>query len=228
MRRFAPHLLAGCLIAIVAAAFLAGIMGYIDLDAILARREALLSASEARPVAAILAFMAVYIAGMSVGLPLGGVLGLLAGLLFGRWLGLGLVVLAGVISALGLFLAARSTFGATLRRRAGPFYTRVAGGMQANAFAYVLFMRIVPVFPFFVVTLIAALFGVRTRTFALATLLGKVPSAFIYVGLGEEIGRAATMRDLLNPNAFASLMALSLLALGPVAFRKLRPRQAGL
>jgi uncharacterized membrane protein YdjX (TVP38/TMEM64 family) len=100
----------------------------------------------------------------------------------------------------------------------------MSAAMQENAFSYLLFMRLVPLFPFFVVTLVAALLGVRARTFLIATLLGKIPVNFIYAGLGQEIGRATSIRDLLTFQSVSSLTMLGLLALAPVAYRRLRPR----
>lgn len=221
-RRAAPYLAAGLAFGLAGAAYLAGVLGLVDGEAILARREALRSLAAAYPFWAIPAFAAAYIGTMSLALPLGGVLGLLAGLLFGLWLGVGIVVVAGAISALAVFWAARSVMGDALRRRAGPVYARVSGAVQANGLAYLLFLRIVPVFPFFVVNLVAAALGVRTRTFLLATLVGKLPSAFVYAGLGEEIGRVTSLDQLVTLESLWGLGALGVLALAPVLYRAVR------
>jgi uncharacterized membrane protein YdjX (TVP38/TMEM64 family) len=221
-RRAAPYLAAALAFGIAGAACLAGLSGLLDGDAILAHRDTLRSLVAAYPLLAVPAFAAAYVGTMSLALPLGGVLGLLAGLLFGLWLGIGIVVVAGAISALAVFWAARSAIGGALRRRAGPLYNRVAGAMQANGFAYLLFLRIVPVFPFFVVNLVAAALGVRTRTFLLATLIGKLPSAFVYVGLGQEIGRATSLDQLVTLESLWGLGALGVLALAPVLYRAVR------
>jgi uncharacterized membrane protein YdjX (TVP38/TMEM64 family) len=226
MRRSAPYLLLGLVLAIAVTAYLARMAGLIDIDVVLAQRGGLLAAAQAQPLLVMAAFVGVYIVLMSLCLPLGGALGLVAGLLFGLWLGLGLVVLAGTVSALGLFVLARGTLGERLRRRAGPVYTRVAAAMQADGFSYLLFMRIVPIFPFFVVTLVAALLGVRMRVFLLATILGKVPANLIYAGLGQDIGSATRMTDLVTTTTFMRLAALGVLALAPVAYRAMRERMA--
>jgi uncharacterized membrane protein YdjX (TVP38/TMEM64 family) len=225
MRRFAPPLLAVLLTAAVVCLYWVLVRHFVDPEALLAHRDALQAAAASQPVMALAAFAAAYIASTALALPCGGVLGLLAGLLFGRWLGLGIVLIAGTISALIVYGAARSTLGERLRRRAGPLHTRLSAAMQENAFAYLLFMRIVPLFPFFVVTLVAALLGVRARTFVLATILGKIPVNFIYAMLGHEIGRATSLQDLMRPEFFVGLTALGALALAPVIYRRLRPRQ---
>ena len=225
MRRIVPSCLIAFFLVLAVAGCFAGLAGFIDGDVILAQRDALSQAAQAQPVIAVVAFVAAYIVGMSLALPLGGVLGLLAGLLFGTWLGLGLVVLAGTVSALAVFCVARGAFGESLRRRASPLHARVASAMQANAFSYLLFMRIVPLFPFFVVTLVAALLGVRTRIFVIATMLGKIPANFVYASLGQEIGRAADLGDLVTPQSVIGLGALGVLALAPAAYRYLRGRK---
>jgi len=107
-RRAAPYLAAALAFGLAAAAYLAGLFGLVNGEAILAQRETLRSLAAAYPLLAIPAFAAAYIGTMSLALPLGGVLGLLAGLLFGLWLGIGIVVVAGAISALAVFWAALS------------------------------------------------------------------------------------------------------------------------
>lgn len=225
MPRSAPYCILGFVLSVAVAAYLAALAGVIDGDIILAQRHALQEAAQAQPALAMAAFVGTYIVLMSLCLPLGGALGLVAGLLFGLWLGLGLVVLAGTISALGLYVLARGTLGERLRQRAGPLYLRVAAAMQANGFSYLLFMRIVPLFPFFVVTLVAALLGVRMRVFVLATILGKIPATLIYASLGQDVGRVARLGDLMNVTTFARLAALGALALAPVAYRVVRDRR---
>ena len=221
-RRAAPYAAASLAFALAGAAYVAGAAGLLDADALLAQRENVRSLAAAHPFLAMPAFMASYVAAMSLALPLGAVLGILAGLLFGLWLGTGLVVIAGAVSALAVFCLARSALGGALRRRAGPVYERLAGAMQANGLAYLLFLRLVPVFPFFVVNLVAAALSVRTRTFLLATLIGKLPSAFVYVGLGQEIGRVTSLDELVTIESLWGLAALGLLALAPVLYRAAR------
>ncbi|HEY0354317.1 MAG TPA: VTT domain-containing protein [Enterovirga sp.] len=221
-RRAAPYAAASLAFALAGAAYVAGAAGLLDADALLAQRENVRSLAAAHPFLAMPAFMASYVAAMSLALPLGAVLGILAGLLFGLWLGTGLVVVAGAVSALAVFCLARSALGGALRRRAGPVYERLAEAMQANGLAYLLFLRLVPVFPFFVVNLVAAALSVRTRTFLLATLIGKLPSAFVYVGLGQEIGRVTSLDELVTIESLWGLAALGLLALAPVLYRAAR------
>lgn len=202
-------------------------------DAILAHRDALRAAVEAAPIRSLLLFTALYVAIISSALPVGPPMSLIAGFLFGRWVGTGAIVLAATAGALVVFAvarrSARSRLGKRLRARAGPIYDTVAADLRANAFGYLLVMRLVPFFPFFLVNIVAGLFGVPARTFALATLIGRLPAAFLYVSLGEEVGRIASVSELATLRIAAILTGMGLLALLPVviAHRRRRLAKAG-
>ena len=126
------------------------------------------------------------------------------------------------MGALTILTIARSAFGERLKRRAGPLYERIAAELRADAFGYLVFLRLVPVFPFFLVNVSAGLFRVPVRTFVLATFIGRLPATFMYVSLGEELGRVEAAGQLLSPTTFATLTGLGCLALVPVALRHRR------
>lgn len=215
--------------AVSALAYLIDVQVLFQPGALLARKDALRAWVEAEPLIAPLAFAAFYSVVVSSGLPLGPPMGLLAGFLFGRWLGTALILVAATTGALVVHAIARrslgTALGARLRARAGPFYDRVAAELGRNAFSYVVSMRLVPMFPFFLVNVVAGLFRVPARTFALATLLGRVPGTFLYVSLGQEVGRIERPEDLISPTSLAALTGLGLLALGPTLVRHLRNRR---
>ena len=119
-----------------------------------------------------------------------------------------------------MFLVARSAFGESLRRRAGPLGESLATGMRENAVEVMLFLRLVPVFPFFLVNLVAALFAVPVRVFLLTTAIGIAPAAFIYNSVGRQLGTMTSLDGLLSPGAVASLLALAALSLLPIAVRR--------
>ena len=145
-----------------------------------------------------------------------------------------------------IFLVARTAFGEPLLRRAGPRVKQLAQGFRDDAFSYLLFLRLVPAFPFFLVNLVPAFAGVRLGPFVAATVLGIIPGAVVYAlagtGLDSVIaaqqaanrdclaaGRADCHfifdpKDVLTPQLIGALIALGLLALVPVAVKKLRAR----
>jgi uncharacterized membrane protein YdjX (TVP38/TMEM64 family) len=159
-------------------------------------------------------------------------------------------VIGATIGATLIFLFARSALGEPLLKRAGPRVSELARGFRAQAFSYLLFLRLVPAFPFFVVNLVPAFAGVRLSTFVAATALGIVPAAIVYALAGQGLDSIIEMqlhmraeclargggacpltfdpRDVLTPELIAALVGLALLALLPVAIRGWRARRGNL
>ena len=226
MRRYAPYIVAAILVAIAAAAHFGGFTGFLSPDYILAQRKALEGLATSHPVLAPVAFVAVYVTVAALALPAAAILSLLGGFLFGVWLGSALVLLSATTGALIVFFLARSAIGAPLRRKAGPLYDKIATGMRENAFGYLLFMRLVPIFPFFLVNLVAALFDITARTFVVASVIGMAPATIIYINFGREIGTVTNFRDLLSPGVLIALTGLGLLALAPTIYRHWSKRKS--
>lgn len=212
----------GLLAAAILAAHLSGLSDWLDLDAVKARRMELLAVVEGHPVPAALGFVALYALVVSLSLPVAVLATLLGGFLFGPLLGTVLAVAGATAGASVVFLIARSAVGEGLRRRAGPLYERVAAGMRANALEYLLFLRLVPLFPFFLVNIVPALFEVRLRTFVVATAIGIVPGTFVYANLGRELGTISSLSDLVSPMVLLAFLLLGLVALVPVGYRRWR------
>ena len=124
-------------------------------------RDALSAFVDAHYVAALAAFMALYITAVSLSIPGALFLTITGGFLFGVIVGGAAVVVAATIGAIVIFLVARSAFGEYVVRRAGPRLSKICDGFCADAFSYLLFLRLVPLFPFFLVNLAPALVGVR-------------------------------------------------------------------
>jgi len=212
------YLLVVLLVSAAASAHYFGIVDLLSLERLNANRDELLAWVATNPLLAALVFMAVYAGIVALSLPVATIVSLLGGFLFGRWLGTALIVSAATLGATAIFCVAKSSFGATLRDKAGPLYHKVAEDMQVNAFAYLLFMRLVPVFPFFLVNIVPALFRVRTRTYVIATLVGIVPGTFVYANLGRELGTLASLKDLISMPVLLAFCMLGILALVPAVY----------
>lgn len=186
---------------------------------------------DTRPLIAGLTFMVVYAAVIALSLPVSLVLSLTGGLLFGTWIGGVLIVLGATCGAITIFLIAKTSLGDPLQERAGPWIKKMEAGFQKDALNYLLFLRLVPVVPFWLVNLAPAFLGVALRTFAIATFFGIMPAAFIYASVGNGVGVAidAGQRPdttiIFQPQVLLPLLALATLALVPVAYRKYRERQ---
>ena len=136
----------------------------------------------------ILVYVALYIAAVLLMFPAAAALTLTGGFLFGWWLGALLAVLSATTGATLVFLVARPLLGETFIDRTGPWLCKLREGFRRNALSYLLFLRLVPAFPFWFMNLAPALLGVSLRDFILATALGIVPGtlAFAFIGSGLD------------------------------------------
>lgn len=207
-------------IAAVVSFFALGGQRYLSLDTIKANRDALLRFTQEHYATSLAVAFAVYVAAIAFSLPGGLVLSLTMGFIFGRWVGTVLVVGAATIGATLLFLSARYIVADAARKRLGALGERINAGFTENAFSYMLFLRLVPAFPFFLVNLAPALTSIPLRTFVLATLIGIVPGTFVFVNLGETLGRIESLRGLVSWPTFGAFALLGVLALVPIIVRK--------
>jgi uncharacterized membrane protein YdjX (TVP38/TMEM64 family) len=187
--------------------------------------SAFVAAHEAR---AALAYLAIYIAAVALSFPGASFLTITGGFLFGAVIGTGLALMAATIGATIIFLVCRTSLGALLAEKAGPRMRRVQEGFRQNGFSYLLFLRLVPLFPFWLVNLAAALFGMRLVPYVLATAVGILPGTFVYAyvgrGLGTALGREGS---LVSIELLVGLALLGVLALVPAVVRRLRRGKEG-
>jgi uncharacterized membrane protein YdjX (TVP38/TMEM64 family) len=225
-RRLLPYFIGGVLVLAVIVVHVGGLSHVVGLQALLADRQRLQELATSHPLLAPLAYVAVYIGVVALALPAATALSLLAGLLFGLWLGWALVLISASTGALIVFLITRSALGGPLRRKAGPQYAKILADLRQNGASYLLFLRLVPLFPFFAVNIVAGLFDMKAWTFFMLTLIGITPGSFVYVNLGRQLGNVSEVRDLLSSNVVIGLTLLGLLALTPVAYRHWAGRKA--
>jgi uncharacterized membrane protein YdjX (TVP38/TMEM64 family) len=221
-RRAGRYLLLALFAGVVVAFFALDGQRYFTLEAVKGNRDALLGFTEEHFASALALAFAIYVGAVAFSLPVATILTLTVGFLFGRWIGTALTVAAATTGATAVFLAARYLFAEAAQRRMGELGARINAGFTANAFSYLLFLRLVPVFPFFLVNLAPALTGIKLRTFVLATLVGVVPGTFVYVNLGQALGRIESTRELVSPQVLGALALLGLVALLPVFWKKFR------
>jgi uncharacterized membrane protein YdjX (TVP38/TMEM64 family) len=165
---------------------------------------------------------AVYTVATAFSVPGAVVLSLGVGFLFGRWVGTAVIVVAATLGATLVFLAARYLFQDAARQRLGTTGRRVIEGFQDNAFNYLLFLRLVPLFPFWLVNLVPALTGIRLRTYVAATAIGILPGTFVFANLGQSLGRIDSLGGLLSPGLLLAFGLLGLLSLVPVLLKRFR------
>jgi uncharacterized membrane protein YdjX (TVP38/TMEM64 family) len=214
------------LAALTAGAFASGLHEQLSLQSLQDNSQALQDAASERPLWSAVLYVAVYAAFVALSLPAATLLTLAGGFVFGKWLGTLYVVCAATLGASAVFIIARTSLGAALRGKAGPLYTRIEGNMNDNAAGYLLFMRLVPLFPFFLVNIVPALFNVRLPVFVLTTFFGIIPGSFVFVNVGERLGEIDSLNDLIAPQTFAAFALLGLFALLPGMYKAWRRRRA--
>lgn len=175
-------------------------------------------------------FVLIYTASVTLSLPQAALLTLIGGLLFGTALGGALAAASATIGAVLLFLIARSAFAEPLARRGGAALGKLREELRLNGFAYLLAIRLIPVVPFWLINLAAALCGMRLGQFTVATLIGILPATFITASIGAGIGgvldngQKPSLALLFSWPVLGPLLALAALSLMPVAWRKWRAR----
>jgi uncharacterized membrane protein YdjX (TVP38/TMEM64 family) len=118
-----------------------------------------------------------------------------------------------------------------LRAKAGPFLTKMEDGFRENAMSYLLVLRLVPLFPFWLVNLVPAFLGVPTGTYVIGTFFGIIPGTFVFASVGNglgallDAGQDPNLGIIFQPNVLGPLIALALLSLVPVAYKKYQARK---
>lgn len=224
-RRLLPLAVIG---AAMAGAFALDLHHYLTFDALREHRTELMALVSAHMVLSVFGFIALYAVATALSLPGGAILSVAAGFLFGSVLGTSYIVIGATIGATAIFLAARTVLGDSLRAKAGNWLKRMEDGFRENAFSYLLVLRLVPLFPFFVVNLVPAFLGVGLRTYVTATFVGIIPGAFVFASVGTGLGSLFDSMETfspaaaLTPEVITALVGLSVLSLIPVAYKKLK------
>ena len=176
--------------------------------------------------------MALYAAVIALSVPGGAILTIAGGFLFGIAPATLYVVVGATIGATIIFLIARTALGDSLRARAGPRIRRMEEGFRADALSYLLVLRLIPIFPFWLVNIVPAFLGVPLRTYVLGTFVGIIPGSFVYASVGNglgavfEAGQTPDLGIIFKPEILLPIVGLAALALLPVAYRRYRaPRK---
>lgn len=176
------------LIGAMAVAYSLGLHDYLSLKAVGQNYAELRSFIDSNFVGALMVFMAIYVVVVALSLPGALLMTLSGGLLFGPYVGIPAIVVAATTGATLIFLVAKTSLGEALAAKAGPSIEKLRGGFQENALSYMLFLRLVPAFPFFVVNLAPAFLGVPLRTYVLGTFFGIIPGTAAYSLVGASLG----------------------------------------
>jgi len=204
---------------------------YLSFKSLKLHRSSLLTWTDQHLMLALGSFMLMYIIGVASSMPGAFFLTFVGGFLFGPVLGTLTVVISATLGATLVYLAVKLALRDWVAKRNAKWLKFMENGFKDHALSYLLFLRLVPVFPFFLINIVPALLGVSLSTFVVGTFIGIIPGSFIYVlvgnGLGHVFDTNATpnISILADPALFGPLIALALLALIPIGYRHFKSRK---
>lgn len=208
----------------VAFFFASGLGRHLTLDALKTNRDMLVSFAEQNRLAAASLFIGIYVAQTALSLPGAAILSLAAGAIFGAGAGTVYAVIGATIGATLAFLVTRYLFHDAVQEKFGRRFTAVNRELETAGLNYLLFLRLVPLFPFFLVNLAAGLTRLPLRTFVIGTLIGIIPGGFVYVNAGASLATITNPADAASPRVLGSFALLGLFSLIPVIYRKVTRR----
>ncbi|MCA9473894.1 MAG: TVP38/TMEM64 family protein [Nitrospirales bacterium] len=194
---------------------------YLSLASLQSNRDQLLAYTESHFTIAASLFILVYITQTAFSLPGGAILTLAGGFLFGSFFGTLLVNIGATTGATLAFLAARYLLRDWIETKFGDRLGPIQAGFAQNAFSYLMTLRLIPAFPFFLVNLVSGLTRVNLGTYIAATALGIIPGSFVFAFAGRQLGTINSLSEIASPPVLLAFTFLGLLAIMPIVYRKL-------
>ncbi len=202
-----------CFAAALAAFVLLDLSHYLSLEALNRHRDDLLAYTESHLWQAITLYTLAYILMAALSIPGAAILTLAGGALFGVLIGSIAVSFASTIGATLAFLAARFLFRDAVQKRLGRRLKSINAGVAQDGAFYLLALRLVPAFPFWMVNLLMALTPIRVWTYFWVSQLGMLPATIVYVNAGTQLARVESPGDILSPALIGAFVLLGLLPL---------------
>ena len=199
---------------------------FLSLTVLKENRDNLLAFTDVNFAAAVVIFIVVYVIVTGLSLPGAVILTLAGGFLFGAVFATLFVNIGATTGATLAFFTARYLLRDTVEQKFGKWLGPFQEGFAKNAFSYLLTLRLIPLFPFFVVNLVSGLTRVGAGTYIGATALGIIPGSFVYAYAGRQLGTINSLKEIASPNVIAAFVLLGLLALVPVAYKKFAAKSA--
>jgi uncharacterized membrane protein YdjX (TVP38/TMEM64 family) len=218
------------LVAGIAAFFYFGGANYLSFEMLRDNRQEILAWCQDNYVLAVIYFVLAYHVAVMFSLPGAVWLSLTGGFIFGTVAGTAYIVVGATAGAVAIFLLARYALYDFFHVRVGKSLSRMEEGFQENALSYMLVLRLVPLFPFWLVNLVPALLGVKLRTYVFGTFFGIIPGAFVYASVGSGLGmvfdegKTPDLGIIFSPQILAPIIGLAVLAMVPVLYKKFKNR----
>lgn len=211
-------LLMGVILALIASFFVFDLGQYLNLEALKAQQASLNAQVSAQPLLAAGIFFVIYVAVTALSLPGAALMTLLGGALFGLGEGFLLVSFASTMGATLAMLSSRFLLRDWVQKRFGKRLASIDQGVERESAFYLFALRLVPLFPFFLINLAMGLTRLPVRTFWWVSQLGMLPGTLVYVNAGRELGQLESLSGILSPGLIGAFV---LLGIFPIIARKL-------
>lgn len=227
MKRWLPLFI---LCAALTAFFLLGWHHYLSFETLQEHHQTLKNWTEQHYFLAMILFMLTYLVSVAISLPGAAILTLLAGYLFGTLAGSLCVVISATLGAIIIFLAIRTSLGEVLTNKASGMIKKMEPGLKANALSYMFFLRLIPLFPFWAVNIVAGVLKVPLRDYSIATFFGIIPGTVVYVMVGNTLNRVLDagnrpdMSIIFKPQILIPILLLAILSLVPILYKHWKKR----
>lgn len=199
---------------------------YLSFETLRVHRRLLVNWTHENYLLAVVSYIAIYTIAVAISVPSVLLLTLCGGFLFGTWEGACYAIFSDTLGGVIFFMAIHLSLFSWIEKKAGPTLKKMEKNFQANSFNYLLTLRLIPIFPFWMVNIVAAIFGMRVSTFAIATMIGLIPSTLIYTSLGTSLGhffdeqKMPNLDIIFQPHILLPLICLALLAVIPVVYKR--------
>ncbi len=210
----------------VGAFFYFDLKQYLSLEALKANRDGLLAYTEAHYSTSVVIFILLYCLQTAFSLPGAAIFTLAGGFLFGSFVGTLYVNIAATSGATLAFLAARYLLRDWVERKFGNRLGPIQEGFAKNAFSYLMTLRLIPLFPFFLVNMVSGLTRVSLGTYVAATAIGIIPGSFVFANAGRQLGTINSLGEIASPRVLGAFALLGLLALVPILYRRFASKTA--
>ena len=199
---------------------------YASLASLKENKDALVAYTNTHYIATVIFYILIYTVQTALSLPGATIMTLAGGFLFGSLLGTLYVNVAATSGATVAFLSARYLFRDLVERKFSGTIQSLQIGFEKNAFQYLLTLRLIPLFPFFLVNLVAGITQIRIATYVGSTALGIIPASFVYSNAGTQLGKIDTVKDIASPQVLGAFVLLGLLAVVPIIYQRKKSPKA--
>ena len=229
MRKLQKYIPLIVLITVGFAIWITGIYKYISLETLKEHQNFLKDYVKNNLITATIIYSFLYFVIVSLSIPAATIMTLTGGFLFGQTIGTLCVVLSASLGACSIFLSTKFAAKNSSKKEHGSWVQKMKAGFQDNAFSYMLTLRLIPIFPFVIVNIVAGILQVRLKTFFFGTLIGIIPGSYVYVSVGVAMQTLLnndnfTPESLLSPDIIVALTGLGILALLPIIYKIIKKR----